>query len=226
MEPFYLAGSVVVLFFSQRILSKEISRLIHKFGGGSNAFVWFWSAIFLPGTLIHEVSHFLMAAATGTHTGKVDIFPEFIDKEPEPGEQTSVKLGSVQVAKMNPIQGFLVGMAPFITGSLLLVWLSTLLVPSFQTEEYFKFGLLAYLFFAVANSFFPSKEDLKHTIPFLVLVVLVILAAWYLGISVDISLNSRLITVVSSLSSAFILSFGVNALLILMAKFINRWLYN
>lgn len=221
--PFiFLLISVLALLFAQRILGKQISRLVRRFGGGHNAVIWFWSVLFLPGTLVHEVSHFLMAAATGARTGSIEILPEFIEDDLKPGESRSVKLGSVQVGSMNPIQGFLVGLAPFITGSLILTWLSTVLLPQFQAKEYLIFGLAAYLFFTVANSFFPSREDLKHTLPFVVLMILLALGAWYLGIDLNISANARISEIAGSLGTAFFASFGVNAVIIFILFLVNR----
>lgn len=222
MSLLYLLIGIICLFFTQRVLGKQISRLMHGLGGGKNSVIWIWSVVFMPGTLLHEVSHFIMAAATGTHTGKIEIFPEFIEDEMSPGESRSVKLGSVQVARMNPVQGFLVGLAPLITGSLILLWLSTLLIPTFTSGEYLKFSVIAYAFFAIANSFFPSKEDLRHTIPFVVLLILIIIGAWYLGLKVNISPNSKISELSGALSTAFFMSFGINVLIIGILYLINK----
>ena len=74
-----------VIFLSQKQMAKELGRFVHKLGGDSKAFVNFWSAIFLPGTIIHEVSHFLVAAMCGLRTGRVEVLPEFIDAVKQQG---------------------------------------------------------------------------------------------------------------------------------------------
>lgn len=222
MIYFGILVSLLFLFFTQRIMGKQLSRLIHRLGGNHNAVIWFWSAIFIPGTLIHEVSHFLAAAATGAHTGNIEVFPEFIDDELKPGESRSVRLGSVQVAKMNPVQGFIVGLAPFITGSALLVWLSTMIAPTYQTGEYLKLALLTYAFFAIANSFFPSWSDLKQALPLMVIVIFGLVIAGYYGLRLSLDPNSKVLLILETLIDSFLISAGVNLFIIVVLGVVNR----
>src|SRR5258706_5245201 len=140
--------SLLLLDFSERQMTILFSRISHRLGGNQRTLIVAWSIIFLPGTVIHEISHFLLAAATGARTGKIEIFPEFLEKELA-GEEKSqgVRLGSVQVSRLNPIQGFLVGMAPFFSGLGLLVWLASLMQTDFQTGNFLMLTLEIYFFF-------------------------------------------------------------------------------
>lgn len=211
------------MYLTHRKMTEELSRLIHRFGGNQNVLIWVWSVIFLPGTIIHEISHFLAAAATGARTGKIEIFPEFIedilDKEEE---KKSVALGFVQVARMNPIQGFIVGIAPFISGMTLLVWLASLMRVNYLAENLWPLALETYLFFVIANSFFPSWSDMKQTLPLIFLGLLSALLAWFFGFQLLIEPSSPVWGILDSMSGALLTSIIINLLLVGGLVLINR----
>lgn len=213
---------ILILLFSQRFVTQQFSRLIHKFGGGQNTVVWLYSLIFLPGTLIHEVSHLLMAAATGARTGQVTIFPEFIEDIMEEKHDKHVRLGSVQVQRMNPVQGFLVGFAPFIIGLALMVWLAALIQSNFNTTNYLAIVIETFLFVNISNSLFPSWEDIKQTLPLIVILAIAVVVTWLLGLHLMISPDSRLWLVVTALNQALIVSLIINLLISSALFLVNR----
>jgi len=186
MPILFFILSLLILYFTKTWLTKLISGLIHQIGGDRNGVIWFWSIVFLPGTVIHEISHFLVAAATGARTGKIEIFPEFLDDEEE---SRGVALGSVQTQKLNPIQGFLVGMAPFFSGIILLFWLSQLTKENYLSSNYLSFFTSLYFFFVIANSFFPSWADIRQTIPMVIISLVTILALWSFGVGFSLEIS-------------------------------------
>src|SRR5258706_5100029 len=100
--------SLLLLDFSERQMTILFSRISHRLGGNQRTLIVAWSIIFLPGTVIHEISHFLLAAATGARTGKIEIFPEFLEKELAAEEKNqAIRVGSVQGCRVNPLQGIL-----------------------------------------------------------------------------------------------------------------------
>jgi hypothetical protein len=193
-------------------MTGDLSRLVHRLGGSQHSAIIVWSIIFLPGTLIHEISHFLVAALTGARTGKIEIFPEYLEDSNE--KSTHVALGSVQTQKLNPIRGFLVGIAPFITGMALLIWLAALLQTSYSEGNSWLFILEGYLFFTIANSFFPSWTDIKQALPFVIISLVVALFAWYFGFQVSLSADSYIWTVLDSLWKAVGISILLNIAII------------
>lgn len=130
-----LAG-LGMLYLTRRKMTAELGRLVRRLGGGDRAFLIVWSVIFLPGTIIHEVSHFLAAALTGARTGRVEIFPELprktlgsegsdlarVDKRSDPS--TTHRLGFVETQRLGPVRGFLVGTAPLAVGLGILIWIA------------------------------------------------------------------------------------------------------
>jgi hypothetical protein len=80
-----------------------------------------------PGTLVHELSHWLMAKLVGVRTGRLSIFPSR-------GRGGHYQLGFVTVRGGALWQHTLIGLAPLLVGSLLTFWLATGLfdVPALQ----------------------------------------------------------------------------------------------
>ncbi|MFH1336216.1 MAG: hypothetical protein ABII96_06835 [Candidatus Zixiibacteriota bacterium] len=195
-------------------MTADFSRFVHRLGGSQHSAIVIWSLIFLPGTLVHEVSHFLAAALTGARTGKIEIFPKYLEDESGENKSTHVALGSVQTQKLNPLQGFLVGIAPFISGMALLIWLASLLQTGFADRNTWLLVLEGYLFFTIANSFFPSWSDIRQTLPFVIISLVVALLAWYFGFQIFLNSNSFIWPILNSLWQAIALSALLNLSLI------------
>lgn len=216
--------SLIFLYVSKRLVTRQLSKLIRKFGGGNRAIIWLWSIIFLPGTILHEVSHFLVAAATGARTGGVEIFPDILEKDWEAEEKgKGTVLGYVQTQKLNPIRGFLVGLAPFISGLALLIWLTSLLQTSFDSRAYTLFFLEVYLFFTIANSFFPSWSDIKQTLPLLVILAISLGIALFFGFHLQfVQAWPQIQNLAAVLSLALLLSVIVNTLVLSILFILNH----
>jgi hypothetical protein len=205
---------ILLLYFTHRKMTSELSDLLHRLGGNQNWLIWVWSVVFLPGTIIHEISHFLAAAATGTRTGQIEIFPEFIENLLEESDRPrGVSLGSVQVARMNPLQGFIVGLAPFISGTVLLIWLSSLIQVSYQAQNLYPLLLQAYLFFVIANSFFPSWSDIKQTLPLFIITLIAMALAGYFGLQFTLGATSPVWPILTAMTGAIFLSLFFNLII-------------
>lgn len=224
MSVLYVLLGITALYLAHRKMTLELSRLIHRLGGNQNMIIWVWSVIFLPGTIIHEISHFLAAAATGARTGKIEIFPEFIEDilDEEAEEKSGVALGYVQVARMNPLQGFIVGIAPFISGMALLIWLASLMRVNYLSENLWPLLFQTYLFFIIGNSFFPSWADLKQTLPLVIFILILTGLGWFFGFQLLIGPSSPVWGVLDSMSGALLISVAINLCLVGALVLINK----
>ena len=220
MSIFWLILSLILLYFSKNLLVGQFTRLIHRLGGGQHGAIITWSIFFLPGTIIHEISHFLIAALTGARTGKIEIFPEYLEEKNK--EKGGVALGYVETQTLNPIQGFLVGIAPFVSGAIILVYLASLIQLSFQDKNYQLLALELYLFFTVANSFFPSWSDIKQTLPLIVISLIVVVLAWYFGFQLLISPSSEIWILIETLTNTIVISVILNVFVFGLIFTINK----
>lgn len=118
---------------------------------------WFYTLLFLPGTILHELSHWLMAEALQVRTGKIQIFPE------EKAEKEEKSLGSIETIKTDPLRGFLIGMAPLITGTAAIVALAGLLGDIWgASAPFWQTALLVYAVIVFSNSMLTSKSDKRY----------------------------------------------------------------
>jgi len=124
------------------------------------------SLIFLPGTIIHELSHFFAAIVLFLPVKDIQIFPKFEDGQ--------IKLGHVLYVKKDFLRGILVGAAPFFGALFLFFTLSF-----FNLFPNKSLGLnifLIYLIFTVSSLMFSSKQDLVdigYLIPFFLFLLII-----------------------------------------------------
>ncbi len=161
---------VLLLYWLQRWISQHVQGigiLLFNSSNAGMALLWF---VLLPGVLLHEVSHWLMAKLLGVPTGRLRLSPTVQGKQ--------VVLGSVEVKRTDPVRDSLVGLAPFLAGTLALLaigywvfdaaslglawqrgaWgqMTELLLGAFQIDDA---ALWLYLIFAVSNAMMPSPSD-------------------------------------------------------------------
>jgi hypothetical protein len=126
-----------------------------------------YAALFFPGTFIHELSHLITALLLQVPVGEVSLFPDLNEKD------SNVRLGSVEIAEVDPFRRTIVGVAPIIFGTIVLI--SGLFLVFGRGGEIVWWQLLIafYVVFTVSNTMFSSKKDLEGVGPMFVAVLLV-----------------------------------------------------
>lgn len=163
---------VFALFLLSRKLINKISRLFYILTRNKRLTVYLFAILFLPGTVVHELSHFLSATVLFVRTGKITLWPEIDEK--------GVKLGSVEIAKTDPIRRFIIGVAPFIFGTLILLAILVYISSGFG-ENSLVVALAVYLIFTIGNTMFSSKKDLEETWKLVILILIVFVILQLLG---------------------------------------------
>lgn len=160
----------LLLYLIQRWINQHmqgIGILMFNNRDAGMAVLWF---VLLPGIILHELSHWAMAKLLGLKTGKLRMWPELKGDE--------IILGSVEVQKTNPLKDSLVGLAPFLAGSLALLAIGTWIFDANvmgqaweQSDWRQLLSLLAgtlrvadswvwlYLMVAFSNAMMPSPSD-------------------------------------------------------------------
>ena len=151
--------------FLQRWLQQHIQGLTYAVTGNPGCAVRALFLILLPGVLLHEASHWLVANLIGVRTGKVSIGLGKMR-----GKHFS--LGSVTVEKSDPLRESLIGVAPFIFGLLAVwalmgfgfgLWMPTdpmqVVEPITSTISDPLTWIALYFVFAVSTSMIPSESD-------------------------------------------------------------------
>ncbi|MDO8269485.1 MAG: hypothetical protein Q7T54_02335 [Candidatus Levybacteria bacterium] len=167
---------LLVLFFLSRQLTSELSFLFFNIFRNRRIAVILMAIVFLPGTIIHEFSHAIMAKALFVYVGKMELMPQ--------ASGDSLKLGSVEVGKTDILRNFLVGIAPFIVGTSILL---TVLYFSFE-NTIFGLNLLTvgvlYILFVIANTMYSSKKDMEGAIEFFIITLVPLLFLYFLGLRI------------------------------------------
>lgn len=180
----------------------------------------FLAILFFPGTVLHELSHFFAAKFLFIHTGKITLWPRFEGTK-------SVTMGSVEVAKSDLFRNFLIGVAPFLVGTTILVFL---LLQSFENQIFTHIWLLigvGYLLFVIGNTMFSSKKDMEGAVAFYILIAILIGTSYFMGVRIEmISAFVDTQKEVVSLLRSSVLLLGVpiviDLAIILITKLINR----
>jgi len=169
-------GELIFLFFLSQQLTKTLSSLFHKVTRNEIVTIHLLSILFMPGVIIHELAHALTASVLFVPVGEIEFFPKITEH--------GVKLGSVQIAKTDPIRRALIGFAPVMVGvSLIFLMLYYAASPGFlpQTSEIVKYLLVFFVLFELANTMFSSRKDVEGTIELLLALGILALIGFFVG---------------------------------------------
>jgi len=159
------------LIFIQRRLHWEIQAAFLLFTGRADIANMLFALLFLPGILLHEVSHFLMAKILRVPTKKFSILPQTL-------ADGRLRLGYVETAKTDLLRETLIGAAPLLSGILFIayvgmvqfgfteIWRSFLESAQIPTQIGLSplvsqpdFWLWLYLVTVVSSTMMPSPSD-------------------------------------------------------------------
>ena len=161
---------LVVLFFLSKVVTREIYLFFYKWTRSRWKTTYLFSILFLVGTFVHEMSHFIMALILFVPVGQLELIPEY--------REDRLKLGSIPVGKTDPIRRFFIGVAPFIFGVSLILGLLYMIFIYNRELNFLWYLLTGFVIFSVGNTMFSSKKDLEGMLEFFGLVVfgLIVLA--------------------------------------------------
>ncbi len=156
-----------LIFFLSHTVSQRLSQVFLFITRSQKITIYVLSFLFLPGIIVHELSHWLMASLLFVKTGDIEFVPQI--------HGDKVKLGSVAVAKTDPVRRFFIGIAPIIFGLLTIFSLYLILFPRFSLTVSWKEILFLYLLFEIGNTMYSSSKDMEGAIEFFAIVALLFL---------------------------------------------------
>jgi hypothetical protein len=175
-----LVVTLLPLLWVGRWITRQLQQLSIRWVGDPDVALIVYFVIVLPGVLVHEASHWLVALLLGVRVRKFSIGPV------RRGRSQRVSLGSIQVAGVDPVRASLIGVAPLLGASAVILLIGNLVLgigelASAMSGQGVK-GLLAgigqvihvadfwlwlYLIFAVSNAMLPSESDMDTVRPVL-----------------------------------------------------------
>jgi hypothetical protein len=163
---------MVVLFAALLLLSRWITRHVQGVGylvsGDGQVALVLYFLLMLPGVLVHELSHVLAAWLLRVPVRRVSIGLR------QKASRDHVSLGSVDIADTDALRASLIGLAPLIGGSGLILLIggrvmNVEVLPQFGNPGFLNdlrlaystpdFWLWAYLLLALGNAMLPSAAD-------------------------------------------------------------------
>lgn len=164
----WTVASALLMWLVQRQLHRHIQGLVLLLSGSDNLAAIVHFLLLLPGILVHELSHWAAARLLGVRAGPISLGPE----RKRGGQQ--MRFGSVQIGRADPIRESLIGLAPLLTGTALVLLLAQWgfgLLPTGKVDLADWPGKLVaclrapdawlwvYLIFAISNAMLPSASD-------------------------------------------------------------------
>lgn len=228
----------IILVLMQRWIHTHLHGLSLLLTGKPERAVILYAVVLLPGVLLHEISHWLMANLLGVRTGALSLVPRR-------RADGSVQLGYVEYYKgrtLDPLRESAIGAAPLLTGTavILLIALRIFSVTSLGTavrsgdldtlylalSELFQTNyilLWVYLLFAIGNGMLPSASDRKAWPAFLLVIGIVALVLYLLDLqdAVFSGLSQPVTTAAGYLSIAFSVAIGVNLVFMLLLSLLE-----
>lgn len=227
---FWLIVTFALLYPLNHWINSHVQGVAFLLTGSQKVSIWFFWVLFLPGTLLHELSHWLTAKLVGVKTSGFSLWPK------QKGAN-QLQMGAVQVYVNDPFRHSLIGLAPLIFGSIAVLligygWLKLeqigLALVSGNLDQFWRaitvtlsvpdVWLWFYLVFAISNAMLPSASDREAWRSALMYLGLMIVLALGLGFNPTIPdpLQQFVISVLFYLLSAFVITIAVDALVILL----------
>lgn len=147
---------IVAIYIVSLLNVRAITHLCMIITMKENVTVWLLSIVFLPGTLVHELAHFVVAEFLLVPARDLQLIPQIqLDR--------TVKLGGVQIAHTDRVRRFIIGVAPILIG-LLLLWVGQYLVLGTMKYTVVAYFLYYFLLFQVSHTMFSSRKDLEGAV--------------------------------------------------------------
>lgn len=199
-------------FILSKLLFREISLFTHSLVKNRKIALLFFSFLFLPGTFVHELSHYIMAVILRVKVYSFTLWPKL--------EGDSIRLGSVEIAQTDVIRRFFIGAAPFIIGVSLITFMLFEFIPLVFTQHEYVLWIAVFIIFEISNSMFSSRKDMEGAGGVIVaLAVSGILYKWllaqYIHVSIPYSVMAHLTPIVHQLSLYLLIPIGIDLVLFL-----------
>ncbi len=182
------------LLFLQRYVQREIQSIFLLVTRQPEISMALFSILFLPGILLHETSHFLVARLLGVRTGRFSLVPKKLSNG-------RLQLGYVETVSTDFVRDSLIGAAPLIAGGILVayfgvshldldsLWRVLSLGVADSTRAMLKtiydqpdFWLWFYFTLTISSTMMPSPSDRRGWLPFVSIIVVLLVGILLFGV--------------------------------------------
>jgi hypothetical protein len=222
----FLVGAIGLALL-QRRLHQEIQAILYLITRRIDLALAIFAILFLPGVLLHELSHYLTARALGVPVGRLSIIPQSLP-------DGRLRLGYVETGQTDFLRDALIGAAPLVAGSIFIayagfaqlnflsVWdqmasgdLPLISSSLSQVVRQPDFWIWFYIIFVISSTMFPSATDRRAWGPIFLMLMLLIALVLIAGAGPWLwdNLGAPIFNMVDLLSVIFVLSALVHLIL-------------
>ncbi|MBP9687290.1 hypothetical protein KBD68_01380 [Candidatus Woesebacteria bacterium] len=127
--------------------------------------LYYIGLLYFPGTLLHELSHYLAARLFRVPVLSFSIFPRITT--------TGIIFGQVSIQRVDPFRRALVAIAPLVIGAVLLYGALQWIIRFGQFNA--PTAIVCYIALCLLNMMIPSRQDITVALPGLLLTGIVIM---------------------------------------------------
>ncbi|NMB56687.1 hypothetical protein GYA19_01965 [Candidatus Beckwithbacteria bacterium] len=207
---------IIIIFFLSRLLTQNLFNFFFILTKSRQWSINLLAVLLLPGTIVHELSHWFVAELFGVATGEINLMPR--------DEGSGIKMGSVKIAKADIFRRTFIGLAPFFMGMILITLASHFLPNNLSmianlSLQQILFSLIALLvIFLISNTMFSSAKDMEVAfVPFAITVV-ILLAFYYFDIQLTSKITEPINNLLTKVNYAFLVTIIIDALFFLIVK--------
>lgn len=209
----------LLLFFSIYLLTPHINTTVYQIAliltRSKNFSLGILIAFLLPGTIIHELSHFIIATLLFVPTGSFSILPKI--------EQGRIKAGSLKHADTDPIRRTLIGIAPMLVGLCIIYMVGSLVLNPPAGEQISNVAFLFFVFyflFIISISMFSSRKDLEVAVFVIPIFILLFVLFFLHGLTVSFSEDAaqKIGNVFSQLDTYLLITLAIDTAVYLTSK--------
>ena len=176
--------------------------------------------LLLPGVVIHELAHLIVAEVMLVRTGGLSFSLE--------QEEDRVVMGSVGIEQTDPVRRAIIGFAPVFVGILLIAFfVFYFLSENSPVPNPWNFILVLFVVFEIGNTMFSSRKDLEGTIQLLFVISVAIIVGYFLGFKVPDSMfnffnSEQFVSIVQKGIKILLFPIGIDLLIILIVRYLNK----
>jgi hypothetical protein len=232
-----VVATFIPLVFFERWIHQHIQGVALLATRHEDAAVLLYALPLLPGVMLHEFSHWLVAKLLGVKTAGMTLLPQR-------QRDGHIRLGSLTIYQTDVVRASLIGVAPLISGSLVVLalgqWvfgvgalgealvsgdvgaIASSLVAALGAPDMW---IWLYFVFAFANAMLPSPSDRQTWPPVILFLAVVVAAAYVLGFSgVLLELAPFVVSALRWLAVAFALTLVADVPFIIVIALAERML--
>ncbi len=171
----------IFLFFLSKLLIRSISFLFLKVTRRESLAIRLFHLFLLPGVIVHELAHLLVAEAMLVRTSGLNFTPE--------PDGDRIIMGSVAIQETDPIRRAIIGFAPVFVGILIISFFVFYFLSDRSMIGFpWNYVLVFFAVFQIGNTMFSSSKDLEGSAFLLTVIATVIVVCYFLGVRIPDSI--------------------------------------